>query len=92
MDLLNLVNAIIVMVGIPAIVAASIYTGRKLQVLDNLVYVVNNQVLPRLDDIERRLIEIEKKMTLMESKLDILWGWFSQNVLPAARLDIAPNE
>ncbi len=80
------------MLGIPTIVAASMYLGRKLQVLDNLVYTVNNQILPKLQEIELRLTEVERKLTVMGSKLDILWSWFSQNVLPSAKLDIASKE
>jgi hypothetical protein len=89
MDLLNLVNASIVMLGIPTIIVASVYLGRKLEVLDGLVDTVNNRILPKLQEIELRLTEVERKLTVMDSKLDILWSWFSKNVLPLAKLDIA---
>jgi len=36
MNVLNTVNQIVLIVGLPAIIAAAIYIGRKLQILDNL--------------------------------------------------------
>jgi hypothetical protein len=38
MDLLNIVNAIIVSIGLPIILGAAIYIGKKLQILDDLKY------------------------------------------------------
>lgn len=36
MDILNIINAIVVSLGVPAIICAAIYVGRKLQILDDL--------------------------------------------------------
>ena len=36
MDILNIINAVIVGIGIPTIIGAAIYLGRKLQILDDL--------------------------------------------------------
>ncbi len=36
MDVLNTINAIIVAIGIPTIIGATIYIGKKLQILDDL--------------------------------------------------------
>ena len=36
MDILNIVNTIVVVIGIPTIIGCCIYVGRKLQILDTL--------------------------------------------------------
>ncbi|TRZ78396.1 hypothetical protein D4R87_00740 [bacterium] len=35
-SVINIINQIVVLVGFPAIIAGLIYTGRKLQILDDL--------------------------------------------------------
>lgn len=36
MDILNIINAVLIALGVPTIIASAIYIGRKLQVLDDI--------------------------------------------------------
>lgn len=42
MDALNLINAVVILIGIPTMLGAFIYIGRKLQILDTLSKDVDN--------------------------------------------------
>jgi hypothetical protein len=55
------VNAAIVAIGLPTIVSALIYIGRKLQVLDNLKMEVDTNIRPDLKDVRERLATWEGK-------------------------------
>lgn len=61
MTALQWVNTAIVAIGLPTIVSALIYIGRKLQVLDNLKDEVDTNIRPDLKDVRERLATWEGK-------------------------------
>ena len=61
MTALQWVNAAIVAIGLPTIVSALIYIGRKLQVLDNLKDEIDANIRPDLKDVRERLATWEGK-------------------------------
>ena len=48
MNLLNLINAIILIIGVPSIITACICVGRKLQILDSLKEYIDKYDLPKI--------------------------------------------
>lgn len=53
MDILNIINAIVVSLGIPTIVGSAIYIGKKLQILEDL-----KDVRGRFDIVESRVSDL----------------------------------
>lgn len=66
MNLLEIINTVIVVVGVPTILAASIFIGRKLQILDILEASIKNEIKPELKDIRNRLEDLTGRITILE--------------------------
>lgn len=58
---LQVVNAVIVSVGVPAIVASLIYIGRQLQTLETVRREVDQNIRPDLKDVRERFATLEGK-------------------------------
>lgn len=61
MQIIQWVNALVVAIGLPAIVAALVIIGRKLQVLDDLHREVEHNIRPDLKDVRERFATLEGK-------------------------------
>jgi hypothetical protein len=75
---MNFFNTILA-IGIPSIIAALIYIGRKLQVLDTVGHDVI-KVKDKVGEIDTRLIVVESNLANLsqrfggvENKVDLLW-------------------
>ena len=66
MDYLTFINQIIVIVGVPTIIGACIYIGRKLQILDTLDNTLRTEITPDIKNVRERLITVE-------TRIDVLW-------------------
>jgi len=73
MDILNIVNAIVLMVGLPALFKVCFDVGKKLQILDTLERVTHEQ----MEDIR----ELRKESSEIKSKVNVLWDWFSRHIV-----------
>jgi hypothetical protein len=65
MSWILILNQIIVVIGIPAIIAAVIMLGRKLEVLDRLEKSLDTEIRPDLKDVRERFFVLEGRMTNM---------------------------
>ena len=81
MNIINIINAIVLIVGLPVLLKAFLYIGKKLQTLDTLEdrvekldNTLNNLVLPQLRDIK-------EKVVALETKVDVMWVWFSKHII-----------
>jgi hypothetical protein len=72
MEIVNVINLVIVIVGVPTIVGTLIYIGRKLQILDDLKYIIKEKIEPNLDDTRGRLL-------VVETELRQVWKAIKQN-------------
>lgn len=61
MDPLQWTNAIIVVLGLPTILASFMFIGRKLQVLESLDGDITNNIKPDLKDVRERFAVLEGK-------------------------------
>lgn len=61
MSTLDVINSIVVTLGIPTTIGALIYIGRKLQVLDTVEHEIDQNVRPDLKDLQTRLSQLEGK-------------------------------
>ena len=68
MDILNIINSAIIIVGLPILLKSMLYMGRKLQVLDNLQDKINNIIQPDISQIRHSLFEIDKRLAVSESR------------------------
>ncbi len=68
MDGIDFINKVIVVVGLPTIIGACIYVGRKLQVLDDVVKTIDDSIKPSLKDLGRSMGLFETRMTNIEIK------------------------
>lgn len=75
MDLLQIVNAAIVIMGVPTILGASIFIGRKLQILDILERSINNKIKPDLKDVRERLSGVEQRLSHNTERASMLKLW-----------------
>lgn len=66
MNLLDIINTIIVVVGVPTTLAAAIVVGRKLQILDLLEMRINREIKPDLKDVRERLAAVEQRLSILE--------------------------
>ena len=55
MNALEIINAVVVVLGLPTLLAACLYVGRKLQILDTLEETIREEVRPDLKEIRERL-------------------------------------
>ncbi|MBU0661280.1 hypothetical protein KKG22_03820 [Patescibacteria group bacterium] len=74
MDLLQIANALVVMLGIPTILGAFLVIGKKFQKLDDLSNTINNRAIPDLADVRERMSGIEQRVTGIEKQIEVLWG------------------
>jgi hypothetical protein len=72
MEIVNVINLVIVIVGVPTIVGTLIYIGRNLQILDDLKYIIKEKIEPNLDDTRGRLL-------VVETELRQVWKAIKQN-------------
>lgn len=61
MQIIEWVNAIVVAVGLPAIICVLVVIGRKLQVLETLQHEVEDNIRPDLKDVRERFATLEGK-------------------------------
>ncbi len=66
MNLLEITNTVIVVIGVPTTLAAALFVGRKLQILDLLEASINNEIKPELKDIRNRLEDLTRRITILE--------------------------
>lgn len=69
MNLLNLVNAIVLIIGIPSVITACIYVGRKLQILDSLCI----DFKEFKNEIKSDLKDFKFDYSSAKEKVSILW-------------------
>lgn len=91
MDILNIANSIIVMIGLPVLLRAAMYLGKRLQKLDDLQATVNsleasfanmgNGMNQMRDDTREIRIEVSE----VKSKVNILWDWFTKYIINEKR-------
>jgi ACR3 family arsenite efflux pump ArsB len=62
MSILEIVNSIIITVGIPVVIGAFIYIGRKLQILEDLDEILKHEIKPNLSDTKDRLLVVETEL------------------------------
>jgi len=62
---LQWVNTIVVLLGLPAIIASLIFIGRKLQTLDSLKKEVDDNIRPDLKDVRERFATLEGKSSAL---------------------------
>ncbi len=81
MDILNIINALVLIVGLPALLKAALYVGKKLQTLETLEVqvksldtTINGLVLPELR-------VIKEQMVALDTKVNIMWEWFSRHIV-----------
>ncbi len=72
MDILNIINAIVVVVGLPLILKSMLFVGRKLQLLDSIADTIKNQIEPAIAEIRHSLFEVDKRLTVSESRQEAL--------------------
>lgn len=72
MNLLEIVNSIVLTIGIPTLVAAAIYIGRKFQVLDSLEEIIKHEIRPDMRDMRERLTRLESDFTVLRSDVSRL--------------------
>lgn len=61
MTALEWVNTVVVALGLPTVLGAFLYIGRKLQLLDNLKNEIDDNIRPDLKDVRERLATWEGK-------------------------------
>ncbi len=66
MNYFEIVNGLVVVIGIPTMVGTLITVGRKLQILDSLNITVEQKMEPKL---EKLVVEFE----VLKNKMNILW-------------------
>ena len=91
MDILNIANSIIVMIGLPVLLKAAMYLGKRLQKLDDLQATVNsleasfahmgNGMNQMRDDTREIRIEVSE----VKSKVNIMWDWFTKYIINEKR-------
>jgi hypothetical protein len=59
MPVLDVINAVVVSLGIPTIVGVLIVIGRKLEVLDSVKKEIDNNLRPDLKDVRERMAALE---------------------------------
>ncbi|MDB5237183.1 MAG: hypothetical protein JWL88_285 [Parcubacteria group bacterium] len=62
-----LLNQIVLVVGIPTIIAALVFVGRKLEILGRLEKSIDGELRPDLKDVRERIFVLEGKMS------NLLW-------------------
>lgn len=71
MNILNTINAIIVIIGIPTIISTILYIGKKLQIIEDL-----KPIRERFTVIESKvddLAPIRERFVVVESRVNDLW-------------------
>jgi len=71
MELLNSINALVILIGLPTILAGLIYVGRKLQVLDAIEYEINHSIKPDIRDLRDRMAAVENRMDGFELRMGL---------------------
>ena len=63
MNTFQIITTILTFVGVSSVVAALVFIGRKLEILDSLKNQNDQIILPELKDLRERLIVIEAKLS-----------------------------
>lgn len=87
MDIINIINAIVLIVGLPALLKASLYIGKKLQVIDHLERTIeelkfNVGGLKGVIDgpISADIRDTKERVVALETKVNIMWDWLSRHM------------
>jgi len=59
MNLLQIINAVVVTLGLPTLIAACILIGRKFQIIDTLQKAIDDDIKPDLKDVRERFFTLE---------------------------------
>ena len=87
MDIVNIINALVLIVGLPALLKASLYIGKKLQVIDHLERAIEELRIsvgslrgvidgPISSDIR----DTKERVVALETKVNIMWDWLSRRM------------
>lgn len=72
MNIIETINSVIILVGIPAVLAAMVQIGRRFQILDDLQRDMRG-VKYELKQLGERMTRLEVRVTQIEVKLDVIW-------------------
>lgn len=70
MNTLQVINASIITVGIPSLVAACIYTGRKFNAVETLESFIKDDLKPELKGFRDHAADTRIRLSVVETKLD----------------------
>lgn len=70
MTTLQWINAVIVAIGIPSLIGACIYVGRKFNAVENLEKFITSDLKPELSAFRDHAAEARVRLSVVETKLD----------------------
>lgn len=87
MDIINIINALVLIVGLPALLKASLYIGKKLQVIQHLETAIDelkvnvNSLKGAIDGpISSDIRDTKERVVALETKVNIMWDWLSRRM------------
>ncbi len=87
MDIINIINAIVLIVGLPLILKATLYIGKKLQVIDHLERAIEelrisvSSLRGVIDGpISSDIRDTKERVVALETKVNIMWDWVSRRM------------
>jgi hypothetical protein len=92
MDIIQLLNTGMLLIGLPLILKAFLDIDKKLQILDSLEREIRLEIRPALQELNRRMFEVEKRLALLENKVNLMWEWFSHHVITSNQTTIASQQ
>jgi uncharacterized protein YoxC len=84
MDIINLINAFVLIIGLPVLLKVAIDIGKKLQILDRLETDVGT-LEQSISNLSSEMRELRNETSEMKSKLNLVWDWFSKYVINEKR-------
>lgn len=92
MDIIQLLNTGILLIGFPLILKAFLDIGKKLQILDSLEREIRTEIRPTLHELSNRMFEVDKRLALLENKVNLMWEWFSRHVITTNQTMVASQQ
>jgi hypothetical protein len=84
MSLINIINASVLIIGLPTLLKVAIDVGKRLQILDHLQMTVNS-LEKNVDEIRSDTRELRIEVSEVKSKVNIVWEWFTKYALNEKR-------